>query len=221
MVAPYRAGEAPKALTCPRCNKALPPTDVAACAKGCGTWVSQFASTEVLTDADRKPDPVTRWWRVRAPCPVCAEKMLLCGHEPGLLQGCAQHGYFIDADTIQHTGLARGVDEAALDRKRNDPDRMDAERVAVAQAEEARTQRKLEQEAQAAAMVARERELAVARKREQLRSDIEHQLKFDHWRAIADLLVGLLDRVTALETRVTELEGATARPASDPSDRPR
>jgi hypothetical protein len=144
MVSPYRAGEPPKAPTCPRCKKALPATDVAQCAKGCGTWVSQFASTEVLTDDDRKPDPVTRWWRVREPCPLCSEKMTLRGQDPGLLQGCDQHGFFIDADTIQHTGLARGVDIAALERKRADSGRVEAEREALAEAAEKERQQKIE-----------------------------------------------------------------------------
>lgn len=124
----YRETEsAPPA--CPRCKKALPPLDVATCGTGtCGTWVSAFAAPVVLTDTDRKPDPVTRWWRVRAPCPICSDKMLLHGSEPGLLIGCAGHGYWIDADTVAHTGLARGVDQAALDKLRDDSSAVDAAR---------------------------------------------------------------------------------------------
>src|SRR5580765_5602136 len=115
MVSPYRAGESPKAPTCPRCKKPLPPTDIAECPKGCGTWVAAFAATIALTEADRKPDPMTRWWRLREACPLCGDQMALCGDEPVLLQGCALHGYFVDADTIEHTGLAHKHDSAALD----------------------------------------------------------------------------------------------------------
>ena len=208
---PYRNdGSAPRELKCPRCAKPLPPLDVARCAKGCGTWVSLFAATEVLTKIDRKPDPVTRWWRVRAPCPVCSDKMALCGANPGYLQGCAIHGYFIDADTIQHTGLARGVDEAALERKRNDPDRVDAERIAVLQEEEARAQRKAEDQARAAELdarfAARQREIAETERRASLRREIEASVRAGTGGMLAELVVKLVDRVTALEARVTELE---------------
>src|SRR5687768_2573386 len=103
----YRGGE-PVELTCPRCRKTkLPPLDVAECPT-CGTWVSAFAASEVLTDNDRLENWLTRWWRVREPCPYCGDKMNLCGRDPGLLQGCLLHGYFIDKDVVEHTGLGRG-----------------------------------------------------------------------------------------------------------------
>ena len=154
---PYR-GEAPRALACPRCEETLPPTDVAECAHGCGTWVSQFASTEVLTEQDRRPDLVTRWWRVRAPCPLCGEQMTLRGDDPGLLQGCDLHGYFIDADTIGRTGLARGVDQAALVRKRSDTARTETEEAELLAAHEEETRKK-------AAIERREAELGIVRSR--------------------------------------------------------
>jgi hypothetical protein len=123
----YRS-QPPAELPCPRCKKKnLPALDVTTCACG-GVWVSAFAASEVLTAVDRKPDPVTRWWKVREPCPACGEQMLLFGNDPGLLQGCAVHGYFVDGDTVAHTGLARGVDLEALERKRQDPQRVEAER---------------------------------------------------------------------------------------------
>lgn len=132
----YRSGPPPAALACPRCSKRLPPLDVAACA--CGTWLTAFAAGEVLTDEERRADPVTRWWRVRAPCPMCGVKMVLRGSEPGLFQGCDGHGFWIDADTIEHTSLAKGVDAEALDRKRMDSAAMEAEQEGRERAELAR-----------------------------------------------------------------------------------
>lgn len=127
-MSPYRGGEVGE-LACPRCRRKLPPLEVATCACG-GIWVSAFAATEVLTPVERRADPVTRWWRVREPCPICGDKMILRGEEPGLFQGCDLHGYFIDADIIDHTSLARGIDHAAIDRKREDEGRVAAEREA-------------------------------------------------------------------------------------------
>ncbi|MGE0547992.1 MAG: hypothetical protein AB7O24_28705 [Kofleriaceae bacterium] len=131
MTSPYRSAHNPEEIDCPRCRKRrLPPTDVASCELGCGTWVSAFASTIVLTEVDRRSQGVTKWWRVREACPLCKEQMTLRGEQPGLLQGCDLHGFWIDADTIAHTGLANGVDQQALDRLRNDPQRIEAEREA-------------------------------------------------------------------------------------------
>ena len=127
-MSPYRGGELEE-LTCPRCKKKLPALDVATCKCG-GVWVTAFAATEVLAPGELRADPVTRWWRVREPCPSCGEKMELRGREPGLFQGCDLHGYFIDADIVEHTQLARGIDYAALDRKRQDERRVTEEREA-------------------------------------------------------------------------------------------
>lgn len=213
---PYR-GEAHRALACPRCEEVLPPTDVAACSHGCGTWVSQFASTEVLTEADRKPDPVTRWWRVRAPCPLCGKQMTLRGDDPGLLQGCDLHGYFIDADTIKHTGLRRGVDEAALARKRSDTPRTEAEEAKLLLAYEEEMQRQ-------AAIERREAELGVVRprpaspprrKRNDTRNDSldaapepdqPDDMPDDEGVDLVEYTNQLARRIRELEVRVAELE---------------
>jgi len=125
---PYRGSENDE-LLCPRCKKRLPPQDVATCACG-GVWVTVFAATEVLDPSTLRPDTLTAWWRVREPCPQCGEKMVLFGDDPGFFQGCDLHGYFIDADTVEHTWLARGIDYAKLERKRADEPRMEAEREA-------------------------------------------------------------------------------------------
>ncbi len=210
---PYRGSQPPE-LACPRCKKRLPPLDVASCACG-GVWVTAFAATEVLDPRTLRADVVTRWWRVREPCPECGEQMLLRGEEPGLFQGCDLHGYFIDADTVEHTRLARGIDYAALERKRADERRVDAEREARLQEAQRRAIEKAERER-------REAELArtpiiparmsdpepVAEpveppKRMVARRDLEAELAIVLGERVAQLL---LDRIRQLEHRVAELE---------------
>ena len=106
-------------VSCPRCTKPLVGFDVATC--GCGTWVSSFAAPAVLAKHEVRPNVLTKWWRKREPCPLCEEQMLLRGDEPGLFQGCDIHGFWIDADTVEHTGLARGIDHESIQRRRDDP----------------------------------------------------------------------------------------------------
>jgi hypothetical protein len=180
----------------------LPPLDVAACPKGCGTWVSMFAASEVLTETDRRPDPITRWWRMREPCPECGDKMVLCGDDPVLLQGCEIHGYFIDADTIAKTGLARGVDHAALETKRDDPDRVDAERERLWQLEQAHEEQRRADAIKRANADAEHAKL-VAANRHRARIDQVHDwmVAGDH-RALAAYILALEDRIAALEAKL-------------------
>ncbi len=132
----------PAAIKCPRCKKLMPPTDPASCA--CGTWLSAFAASVLLTDKERWQNHATRWWRVREPCPHCGDKMTLCNNEPGLLQGCEIHGYFIDADTVEHTSLAKGIDHVALARAREDEARVEAHREQQLREEQERDHEKRE-----------------------------------------------------------------------------
>lgn len=157
-------------IACPRCKKKkLPPTEVAAC--DCGVWVTMFAASVVLSARDVRPDPVTRWWRVREPCPVCKEQMALCGDEPGLLQGCPLHGYWIDADTITHTTLAAGVDHAALDAKRTDEAAVAAERERLLKLEQARDRDRAEKERGQRAIATHARAAATGLDRENVGPD--------------------------------------------------
>lgn len=119
---------------------------------GCGTWVSMFAATSVLRVEEMVPDRATRWWRVRAPCPECTEQMTLRGRDPGLFQGCDVHGFWIDADAIEHTGLVRGVDRQALARKRENEDALAAERKLLHSIEQARAQKKAQKQRTEAAL---------------------------------------------------------------------
>jgi hypothetical protein len=203
MVTPYRDPSVPRPLKCPRCKKhELPPLDVARCPKSCGTWVSAFAASEVLTPTDRRHDPVKRWWRVREPCPDCAEQMLLHGEDPGLLQGCELHGFFIDADTIEHTGLARGVDEAAIERKRNDPDLVAAERERVFKLEQDRAVRDAALEKQRSALAARVEASTAEHDRRQRVDRVHAMLFYRESMDLARYIVALEDRLAALEARL-------------------
>lgn len=209
-MSPYRGGELAE-LPCPRCKKTkLPPLDVAPCSKCGGMWVTAFAATEVLEDL--RPDPVTRWWRVREPCPDCGDKMTLYGAEPGLFQGCELHGYFIDADTVEHTKLGRGIDHAALERKRADRVRVDAEREdrekkaslrAAERAEIERRQAELDRKGLVREVYVPEAvvapEVYARRQAEFLRRALVAALGSD----ATDLL---LQRIRELEARVAELE---------------
>ena len=133
--------------------------------------------------------------------------MTLRGEDPGLLQGCDQHGFFVDADTIKHTGLARGVDVAALERKRSDTARVEAEREALAEAAEKDRQYKNEIE---------RKEALVQGKVEAMHA--EDAAKYDRRISLIKLGAGglsmtvvtyildLEERVAKLENRLAELE---------------
>jgi hypothetical protein len=112
---PYRGGQLIE-LWCPRCKtKKLPPVEVATCGGCHGVWVTAFASSIVLSDAERRRSHVS-WWRVREHCPLCDEQMAVFGDDP--FQGCEDHGYFIDADVVPRMRFSNGIDHAALDKKR-------------------------------------------------------------------------------------------------------
>lgn len=204
----------PAAIDCPRCKQRLPPQDVAS--DSCGTWVSAFAASEVLTDEERRHDPVTRWWRVRAPCPICGEQMLLRGIDPVLFQGCDGHGFWIDADIVEHTRqLSQGVDHAAIERKRADETRVEAEQQARMDAERRRAEdRATKERAEASLAAAR---ATASWNDEESRAEVEavmderfgalrgYEVTMNDYRA-------LLERVVRLEARVAALEAEREPP---------
>lgn len=211
-MSPYRGGELVE-LPCPRCKKTkVPPLDVAPCPSCGGTWVTAFAASEVFAADEIRFDPVTRWWRVREPCPACGDQMVLCGKDPGLFQGCELHGYFIDADAVAHTKLGKGIDHTALERKRADTDRVDAER-------EARERKASERASERAEIERRESDLerfGFVRERDGMvtqghrPTDAERRAQF-----VAEALsnaIGreaahfLLRRIRELEARIDQLE---------------
>ena len=229
----YRDTENRDPLHCPRCQKQLPPVDVAACA--CGTWVTAFAASEVLAAEELAVNPLIRWWRIRAPCPICGEKMALRGVDPWFLQGCERHGFWIDADTIEHTRLG-GADLGAVARKYNDPVRADAERARLeglelaAAAERERVQlaeaAEREREAQERADSAHEaHRKAEAIQLETRAQEAEHErakaselqrrlrdvLGWDNAGVLLERLAELERKNKELARRVTELEAKLAK----------
>lgn len=137
----YREGSHPSGkIDCPRCKKLLPPLDVATCDAQCGTWVTAEVASIALAAEELVEDRLTRWWRMRAPCPVCAETMKLHGVGQAIFQGCEKHGYFLDADIIMHTGLGRTgvVDAVEHYRASQEQARVDAVRRAAEREEQAR-----------------------------------------------------------------------------------
>lgn len=191
-------------LSCPRCNGQLTPTAVARCT--CGVWVEAFVADIVLTAADRQPRRGLHWWRVRAPCPQCGVKMDVYGTEPGLLQGCDVHGFWIDADAVALTGLTNGVDFEAIDAKRSDEAAVEAEHG-----------RKL------ALLEARARAELPARPREPEPPDpVEARLEPDIVRSLDSVGRRLYRRLLRLEienealsARITALESRSRGNASD------
>jgi hypothetical protein len=194
-------------LKCPRCKtEELPAADVARCPAKCGAWVSAFAANEVLTERDRRRDPVTRWWRMREPCPACTEKMVLFGDDPGLFQGCELHGYFIDEDAIPHTGLARGIDDAALERRRSDPAHLEAERQRLLRGRQEQAERELAVERQRAADAMRSAALERAQAVDDRIARVQAMFATETRSAVASYIVSLEDRIEALELRLAARE---------------
>ena len=77
---------------------------------------------------------------------MCSEAMTLRGNDPGYFQGCDGHVFWVDADTIAHTGLANGVDEAKLQRKRESSAVLEQEQQARVAHETERMNAKREKE---------------------------------------------------------------------------
>lgn len=136
------------------------------------------------------------------PCPVCKDKMKLHGDEPGLLLGCEGHGFWIDADTIEHTGLARPYDAAAIERLRADEDAIAANEENRQRAEQQRAEDRL----------SRERAEAAVRKLEpRLVHDVPSTESPRSRAAVEAAYLETLDpRMRSLWRRVAELERQNA-----------
>jgi Fe2+ transport system protein B len=103
--------------------------------------------------------------------------------EPGLLQGCDVHGFFIDADTVQHTSIANGIDHDAIAAKLADED-------AVAAANEKRLEAEQDRDAEK-----REKEEAEQR----LRKDFSHMRTAEERREEAENFLRKESAARALE----------------------
>lgn len=182
MADPYREGTPPSGLLdCPRCGKPLPPMDMATCPGECGTWVNASIQDIVFQSDEIAENRTTRWWRVREPCPVCKEQMLLRGSEDHeLFQGCSKHGYWVDADTVSQTGLGRPGLVARLKKIRDDEE----ERIAASVKRKADEQERARKEKEEAERLRQEREREAERLREEGRK--EAQRKADEKQRKAD-----------------------------------
>lgn len=143
---------------------------------------------------------------------MCKDTMRLHGEEPGLLLGCAGHGFWIDADTIVHTGLARPVDQAAIERKRDDAAALTAERESRERAEQQRAQDKAVRE-RAEAVVRQLRTVSGGVTSYQpLRSVIVERAEVEpEFLPVDPIVRALWLRLAALEQRNAELELRVAR----------
>lgn len=172
--------------------------------------MSAAAAAVVFTPEETVVNDLTRWWRVRAPCPLCSEQMTLRGFGDALFQGCDAHGFFVDQDTVGNTGLARPGLRDRLTKMREDADRHRAE---LARREEA--ERKADEER--AAAVAKEKAAAKARREELKRAQGHEQraklvtrinaaLATGNGEHIADEILRLEQMINALANRLTDAE---------------
>ncbi len=207
---PYREAASPNGLGCPRCSKPLPPADLAACIAECGTWISADAAAVMLEPEEIRENRLIRWERVRAPCPRCNTKMLLRGVEPGLFQGCSEHGYWIDADMVEHTGLARTGLKKRLDQmvETRDAFRREQARREADEAERARLREAEERarEAERAGQEQQRKRAWIGAKRSKIVERVNAAIASGDSGAIVDELLRLETLIEALADRLTDVE---------------
>lgn len=215
---PYREGSTPAGnIDCPRCGKPLPPLDIAACPDECGTWVSAQVSTVTFDPDEVRENLVTRWWRVRAPCPICAEKMTLRGLDDIHFQGCDQHGFWVDADTISKTGLVRPDLRERIQRVHDDADAQRAELERRARIKEKADRDRERADAQARLDAdARERQRAereairerqrTAAMRTSIEKNVIRALASGNAASLVDEIVRLQEMIVDLAERLTDVE---------------
>src|SRR5512143_477704 len=128
MAGPYRESQL-TTIDCPRCGRSLPAATegIGACIAGCGVWVVAETAPELFAADELKPSRLTTWFRERSPCPHCSTQMTLRGHDMALFQGCDEHGFWIDADTVGQTGLGRPATAGRLARARAAADALKVE----------------------------------------------------------------------------------------------
>lgn len=150
--------------------------DVSTCPDECGTWVNATVAPIAFQPDEIAENRITRWWRVREPCPVCKEQMLLRGsqdHE--LFQGCTKHGYWIDVDTVGETSLARPGLLARLKKVRDEEDARKSALEAEKRAAALRATQEKEDREREAERQRQERELEAARLREEGRREAQRK----------------------------------------------
>jgi len=146
--------------------------DMATCPAECGTWVNASIASIAFQSDEIAENRITRWWRVREPCPICKEQMLLRGSEDHeLFQGCTKHGYWIDVDTVSKTSLGRPGLLARLKKLRDDEEARIAARAQQRADELAEKQRMREEQERAS------EEAQKTAEREQQRKEAEKKWK--------------------------------------------
>src|SRR4051812_26701811 len=105
----------------------MPPGAIAACTRSCGVWVNAETAQDVLVASELAKSRLTSWFRERVPCPHCSALMSLRGNDMALFQGCDDHGFWIDEETVSQTGLARPASAARVAIARDAAKQMRAE----------------------------------------------------------------------------------------------
>lgn len=217
MTGPYRESDT-AAVDCPRCNRTMPPGAIAACSHNCGVWVNAETARESFVDAELAPSRLTTWFRERVACPHCSTRMTLRGYDMALFQGCDEHGFWVDDETVGQTGLARPWVAPQIQRARDAAKAMRAEEERVAAEEKARREaaerERLAKENSADAIRARrEKEIADNRAAEQKawrRAPFMKLLREltanDDLIPLADYMAQLQETVDWLKLRVESLE---------------
>lgn len=215
---PYR--ESASGLSCPRCGRAMPPGELAACAADCGMWLAASAAARALATDEMAPSRLTSWSRERAACPMCGTTMTLRGHDMTLFQGCDGHGFWLDRETVTQTGLGHPKHAPWLADARSRAKVLAVEqRRSEKEARETATQREREREREreaneAAARAAREErekaqrreQAAIAAAREPYVDAIRDVIRGNDPNALADLLARQERQIATLTAQIARLE---------------
>jgi hypothetical protein len=193
----------------------MPPGAIAACTHGCGVWVNAEASRDAFVPAEIAKSRLTTWFRERVSCPHCSAKMSLRGYDMSLFQGCDDHGFWIDDETVGQTGLARPAMAPLVQRAREAAKTL-REEVAKREADERAAQKA--QAAEDARLRALDPEQVAKRQLEEhYRQAERRRVRLEPYiqlvrtiafnpNLLADYLLQLEEKVTSLQQRVDELE---------------
>lgn len=191
----------------------MPAGAVAACTHQCGVWLNAETAREMLS-AELAKSRLTSWFRDRVPCPHCNALMTLRGSDMALFQGCDEHGFWIDDETVGQTGLARPANaarvkvarETAKAIRRDEELREAAERAAREEA--ARALLEAENSAEAiharkeAEEIERRRQEALAWRRVPYVKMLREMAQTGNFAPVADLLADLQEAIEDLRRRV-------------------
>jgi len=194
----------------------MPPGAIAACGWGCGVWVNLDSARDGFAATELAKSRLTKWFRTLAPCPHCSTMMTMRGYDMSLFQGCDEHGFWVDDETVGQTGLVRPAIAPQVQRARDrakvlrvEQEAREAEERAAREAEERNRDagwEAMENKMRAAAAEQerrRQESLRIARLLPYLRTvkAIENDPE-----ALATLLMRLEEKIDLLQARIVELE---------------